>query len=660
MADVTEKFNVEEVKNKMNTLETAFNALSDALSEANKIVNEEVNVGPESALFGELGTILLNTWNENASTFGDFHANFESWAQVVSVIAANNMSFTEETIKAYKDDGSTLTYKDDTTGERKSISSLREEKAQEQTINYVKNNFPEDKYDITESDNSLVIKDKNGNIVVEYSMENGKITSTKWYDSDGNYSVITYEVGEDGKLKKNVTYYDANGNVIEKPSSFYEDGTLRPDLTGSSGDESTEVVPKTGNLSDLKDGDTVTIGTEECVVSEKNGVRTITLKNGEQIQIMSDGTVKTLYGGEVEINGQKIGSTAYTDEELRSYYAELNKGKSNYSYKNAEGQNVDVNFYNDSNCTEYVTNLENGDYVREIHYHDDVQVAKFSVENGVATLTFINKDGQELFPSDKTVRTWLGDEVTSINYVGKDGHNKVMTRDSSTGGYVVEDKANGDSTYYFNDANGNSVAKTISNGEVTIKITDASGQDVKTTYKDVTKYLDENCTSIKYIGQNGHEKTMTKDSNIDCFVVKDGDEVTYYDTNLKQKYIDYTVLDESTGKCQYVIHSGNNSATDTGTVVKTVENGKVWLQFKDVFGNETTAKYKDAAQYFDQNCTSLTYMGKNSHLKTMTKDPSTGCFAVRDSNGTLTCYDANLKEIDIADTSFNEDGSIKQ
>ena len=239
MVEISEKFNVEEVKNKMNTLETAFNALSDALSEANKIVNEEVNVGPESALFGELGTILLNTWNENASTFGDFHANFESWAQVVSVIAANNMSFTEETIKAYKDDGSTLTYKDDTTGERKTISSLREEKAQEQTINYVKNNFPEDKYDITENDNALVIKDKNGNTVVEYSMENGKITSTKWYDSDGNYSVITYEVGEDGKLKKNVTYYDANGNVIEKPSSFYEDGTLRPEVSDSAKSENT-------------------------------------------------------------------------------------------------------------------------------------------------------------------------------------------------------------------------------------------------------------------------------------------------------------------------------------------------------------------------------------------------------------------------------------
>ena len=466
MADVTEKFNVEEVKNKMNTLETAFNALSDALSEANKIVNEEVNVGPESVLFGELGTILLNTWNENASTFGDFHANFESWAQVVSVIAANNMSFTEETIKAYKDDGSTLTYKDSATGTRLTISSLREMKGYEQSVNYIKGKFSDEKYDVTEGVDSLFVKDKEGNLVVEYIMQNGKITSTKWYDSDGNYSVITYEVGEDGKLKKNVTYYDANGNVIEKPSSFYEDGTLRPDLTGSSGDEPTEVVPKTGNLSDLKDGDTVTIGTEECVVSEKNGVRTITLKNGEQIHIMSDGTVKTLYGGEFEINGQKIRSTAYTDEELRAYYAEKHGNESNYTYTNSLGKDVNVTVKDGR--TEYKTILGDGYYVKKV-FMANGDVYTLSVSGGVASF----------------------------------------------------------------------VAKT------------ENGQNVKITYKDVAEYFDESCNSLKYIGMNGHEKTMTK-------------------------------------------------------------------------------------------------------------EPNTGYFSVMDSDGTLTCYDANLKKIDITDTSFNEDGTVKQ
>ena len=636
MADVTEKFNVEEVKNKMNTLETAFNALSDALSEANKIVNEEVNVGPESALFGELGTILLNTWNENASTFGDFHANFESWAQVVSVIAANNMSFTEETIKAYKDDGSTLTYKDSATGTRLPISSLREMKGYEQSVNYIKGKFSDEKYDVTEGVDSLFVKDKKGNLVVEYTMENGKITSTKWYDSDGNYSVITYEVGEDGKLKKNVTYYDANGNVIEKPSSFYEDGTLRPDLTGSNGDEPTEVVTKTGNFSDLKDGDTVTIGTEECIVSEKNGVRTITLKSGEQVQILSDGMVKTLYGGEFEINGQKIKATAYTDEELRSYYAELNKSNSSYSYKNAEGQNVDV------------TIAQSGDntFIK-------------SVVNGQVTLEVKGVNGENVNISYRDATKYFDENCTSLTYVGMNGNTKVLTRDFNTGGYTIEDKGNGNLTSYFIDNSGNSVEKTISNGEITIKIENADGGELKTSCQGVIKYFDENCTSLKYTGLDGHEKTMTRDSNVDCFMVKDGDDVTFYDENMKKRNINYTVLDESTGKCQYVIHSGNNSATDTGTVVKTVENGKVWLKFNDLAGHELKSNYKEAVNYFDENCTSLTYMGKNSHLKTMTKDSNTGYFAVRDSDGTLTCYDANLKEIDIADTSFNEDGTIK-
>ena len=406
----------------MNTLETAFNALSDALSEANKIVNEEVNVGPESALFGELGTILLNIWNENASTFGDFHANFESWAQVVSVIAANNMSFTEETIKAYKDDGSTLTYKDSATGTRLTISSLREMKGYEQSVNYIKGKFSDEKYDVTEGVDSLFVKDKKGNLVVEYTMENGKITSTKWYDSDGNYSVITYEVGEDGKLKKNVTYYDANGNVIEKPSSFYEDGTLRPDLTGSNGDEPTEVVTKTGNFSDLKDGDIVTINNRDFKVKLRDGIKRIeyTTDNGETVilQIMPDGSIKTLYGGEFEINGQKIKATAYTDEELRSYYAELNKSNSSYSYKNAEGQNVDV------------TIAQSGD---------------------------------------------------------------------------------------------NTFIKSVVNGQVTLEVKGVNGENVNISYRDATKYFDENCTSLTYMGKNSHLKTMTKDSNTGYFAVRDSD-----------------------------------------------------------------------------------------------------------------------------------------
>ena len=448
MAEITEKFNVEEVKNKMNTLETAFNALSDALSEANKIVNEEVNVGPESALFGELGTILLNTWNENASTFGDFHANFESWAQVVSVIAANNMSFTEETIKAYKDDGSTLTYKDSATGTRLTISSLREMKGYEQSVNYIK-----------------------------------------------------------------------------------------------------------GNLSDLKDGDTVTIGTEEYVASEENGVITLTSKDVDKpIKILPDGTVKSLYGGEVEINGQKIITIPYTDHELLAYYGGRYGGRGAIKTGDGFGRTIDIDARNGR--TDFKRYLGDGDYVRKV-----------------------------LMPN----------------------------------GYVY--------------------VLSVSGGVASFIAKNENGQNVETTYKDVAEFFDENCTSLIYTGMNGHNKVMTRDSNVNCFMVKDGDEVTFYDANLEKRNIDYTVLDESTGKCEYKIH------TDSGTVVKTVENGIVNLQFNDLAGYELKSNYKEAVNYFDENCTSLTYIGQNDHVKTMTKDPNTGYFMVKDSDGTVTYYDANLNKI---------------
>ena len=65
-------------------------------------MNELVNNGADSAIFGEVGSTLLNTWNYNASTFGDFHNNFQNWTEVVSVIAANNAEFvvTAESIYA--------------------------------------------------------------------------------------------------------------------------------------------------------------------------------------------------------------------------------------------------------------------------------------------------------------------------------------------------------------------------------------------------------------------------------------------------------------------------------------------------------------------------------------------------------------------------------
>lgn len=228
MADASESFNVEAVKSQMSTLEGYFNVLSEKLSEINKTVNEEINVGPESAVFGQLGSKLLGTWNANASTFGDFHANFESWSQIVAIIAANNTAFDAETINLYKDNGSTLTYATDD-GTRLTISSLRESKANEQAFNYLSSKYSDSKdYETSIEDNVLKVKDKDGNVVVEYTVDNGKLKNTKTYDEDGNYSLIMYGVDEDGNKTVKVKYYDKDGKELkEKPSTFNEDGTLK-------------------------------------------------------------------------------------------------------------------------------------------------------------------------------------------------------------------------------------------------------------------------------------------------------------------------------------------------------------------------------------------------------------------------------------------------
>lgn len=105
---MTESFNVDGVQKSMNKLNALFSDFAQKLDEINKYINEQVNQSPDSAVYGELGSKLLNTWNQNASTFGDFYANFENWSAVVSIISANNCNFTKETIAKYKDTGATL------------------------------------------------------------------------------------------------------------------------------------------------------------------------------------------------------------------------------------------------------------------------------------------------------------------------------------------------------------------------------------------------------------------------------------------------------------------------------------------------------------------------------------------------------------------------
>ena len=106
MAD--EKFSVNKVRYKMGQIENHFEEFARTLDKINSYVQTNVNASIASSAYGDLGGKLLAIWNHNASTFGDFHANFDNWSQVVAIIAANNNSFAVDAEATYRDNAGTL------------------------------------------------------------------------------------------------------------------------------------------------------------------------------------------------------------------------------------------------------------------------------------------------------------------------------------------------------------------------------------------------------------------------------------------------------------------------------------------------------------------------------------------------------------------------
>lgn len=103
-----EIFNVNGVKKAMEDLQTKFSDFADILAEANGYVETVINVTDDSAVYGNYGTKLQSIWDQNYVTFDNFHKNFESWAEVVSLISANNIDFTVSAEAVYRDNAGTL------------------------------------------------------------------------------------------------------------------------------------------------------------------------------------------------------------------------------------------------------------------------------------------------------------------------------------------------------------------------------------------------------------------------------------------------------------------------------------------------------------------------------------------------------------------------
>lgn len=445
MADMNESFNINDVKSKMDNLEDLFTGMSEALSSINQVVNENINVGPESAIFGELGANFLNTWNANASTFGDFHANFESWSQVVAVISSNVDKFDQETINMYKDNGSTLTGVNGD-NERVSISELRSIKAKEDTLKTVDENneiggVTVEWYDSDKCKHE-VHKDKDGNVVYEDIYKDGQKVKRVTYDENGNSSVAVYYDEEGKELEKpEIKFYDKNGKELKtKPDTFEDDGNLSIYKADSENDnvgfviEDNEVSVngETIELAAIKEthsqdgssvyeitvGDgTITVrrdsdGNYSLVESNNVDLNSITI-NGTSVDIPSSSE-----GQNSSVTDDSVSTTNLNDDSNVDTFTE--NGKTYKITKDSEGTVVSKEVYNEDDKLiekyEYTGNL-----VKKTEYKDKqtVEITTNSSEIEVSRKIY-NEDGNlvESYKNDKLAEKYeyTGDLVKKTEY----------------------------------------------------------------------------------------------------------------------------------------------------------------------------------------------------------------------------------------------------
>lgn len=346
MADTNEIIKISDVKTHISNLEGYFEEFSNLMKGINEFMADRIDVGPESAVFGEAGKHLWTIWDENASTFGDFYANFDTWSKMVAIIMANGLEFTEETVSLYRSKGSNLA----------GIQEKREKKFLETSAEGVNASRGKEHVYYDENGNkiSVCIDDETGKPYYK-TVYNADGTSTIYrYDKDGNMSVV----GPDG----NVKYYSADGKeLLERPETFRESGLPYSDeelLALQAGNENDgDVPPETdsGSENPIDTSSPVTVSSgQEVKVNGKNvyflmrdssGNRYFTASTDSNAQVMI-----------LDESGELVpySSDAYGGIVSREAFVKRNKNNLEYSWREtyngspipyeSVGTNVDSSF----------------------------------------------------------------------------------------------------------------------------------------------------------------------------------------------------------------------------------------------------------------------------------------------------------------------------
>lgn len=352
-----EIFNYERVQSVLNELEDYFDTFATEVRNANEAVVEHLNKGP--TLYGDYGKSLLNLWEENSSTFGDFKANFDDWIKMVSLVGINNQKFENY------------------------ISKTSTQMTEEEFAGTYYGKKVEQRRNPIDSDNYDGEITQNGNLK-RYTNSDGIVEKTIFYNEDG--SIKEYNIFEISVAGTSLT-----GNTIYKSvcTHYIPDGNGGFKVDTSSvlnGSVSYEQVLSSGNhytSSDLQDA---------INYNENNTTNTRNRRDNETVTETSSNPLENLSDGQLYYDSSKSSlSGSYRDSTGRSYgdytyygtgadgTVYFTRGSSNDLYvKNSNGISMKRAGFSSDDCTLY--NSSNIDSARS-DYNAYVAATTFTFDS---------------------------------------------------------------------------------------------------------------------------------------------------------------------------------------------------------------------------------------------------------------------------------------
>lgn len=308
-----EIFNVNGVKKAMEDLQTKFSDFADILAEANGYVETVINVTDDSAVYGNYGTKLQSIWDQNYVTFDNFHKNFESWAEVVSLISANNIDFTVSAESVYRDNAGTL---DGIQGAR---TVIKESGGRNNVdISSVKDN---DVSQVLSHMSQYTLDENNKNDII-----GGATNKDEVKDSEGN---LLYIVETDGESTK-ITDPDGNLVLLQKNGEYYlPDGTL---ISQKEAESILDKLKGDSEKEEKEDSNGTQTTTQPFYTIEATNAKDIKKEiewAGEQIDLEVENLNEYLYDLVISKSALTANKGSYTDEE---YAEKLKEYDDNIKY----------------------------------------------------------------------------------------------------------------------------------------------------------------------------------------------------------------------------------------------------------------------------------------------------------------------------------------